>query len=380
MPLDRRANTGFALITTLVAVAIVLAGLAAGLAVYKSRSDASARDAMVQRQVSDMEAIATSLDAYMRWSGTAWTEDQVILVPLATLRDNGLPMTVGEHGGSADVTPWAQSYIVRAVRRSDGTRRGVIYSTGPFAPGLLRRSGTRRLRLTVLVAAVAAALTDRHLSAGAMTAGSTVVAGSGGGFTKDLADYVGFLAQPTAAVLVGFPDLTPSSDGPTSQPPGGTFHTAGRCGLARGGSWGDGVCPAGYKTITRYPHCGRFNANPVPFSAKSSPAGMVVFGEAFYVDASMDRLRTCVGEWCMGDWQPQWAYKSTHTDTVVLLQGAIIDQYTCRNREWGFPPAPPHTSGGLCVKHAEARRFGDDQCVAEAFQNTNSSDDVLCCR
>ena len=388
------AHSGFVLITTLMALGIVLVALAVAAGLYSSHATHATREAMIARQAEDMRAIAQSLDQYMRWAGGAWTVDQVYTIPMATLRDNGLAAAAGAIGGRVDVTPWLQSYAVKAVRRADGTTRGVVYATGAFSEGVLRRSGDAQGHLSGLVDAVAARPSAEGVSAGVVSPGSPSVTGSASAFAMDLSDFLGLVSAPSAVVLTGFPDLDPAGGGGTQVPPG-TFHTIGRCGLARGGVHGDGVCPSGYKTITRYPHCGDQNDNPVEFSAKASPAGMIVFGSAFYVDSRYTEQATCNPDngWCVAGFSK--APQRTHTDIVVTLEGGVLDQYTCQSRTWGWPRVSaavanaygssvlgddPSSACAYFGSGRAAAMSGDAQCAATNVSYHGGAYDALCCR
>lgn len=388
-PMAERRNTGFVLITALVAIAVLVAALAVGAAIYRARATDGRAARMAQTQASEMRSIAASLATYMNWADAAWAAGAVQTVPLATLRAHGLAAHLGQRFGRTGISPWGRTYVARAMIGSDGLTRGVVYVSGPPAAGLVKRSGYDGSgELATLAGTVARDLDEAGLHAGAVSAHSSRVAGVAGGFNMDAAPLLAVQDAPTAVVLLGFPELATSNElpPPTELPPG--WSTGTRCDVALADGDTDGVCPAGYARITYYPHCGPYNDRPVTFSAKGTPAGMVVFGSAYYVDSWLGAFSSeCVwdiahdrfGGCFIGGPPGMKVYPDAdHNTTVVLLQGAKLSEYTCSESTYGFHPVDPDASG--CVGGSTKEPFTrPGRCRANYWQYHGRGRDALCC-
>lgn len=384
---DGRHASGTTLIEALVVLVVgilVILVAASAVAWWTSRGSTA--------QVVD--AYAGDLRQFSR-AATTWINGNSGSIPLGAVSGpitvaglRTLPGGFARYGGVVGRTPLHQSYAAFAMRPAENERPQIVITeagatSGPVIERLrVNASADGILALKELVGARARSPGDWHVAI--IASGSTVAAGLQGGWTKDVAAWVGGPAVgPRLAVLVGFPDLDGSAP-PSEQP-----IPVGNCTVRRPTSVNLAACEVGEVEAARWPFCGRMNTTHHPqYDVYPSAVGQVTVGErtrSVPVPPSEVFLPPVrCSQWLSGSGYCPGQYVNYHRDTVILINDSeVMGDLDCETeiwwgsdrRPWTMPcmSDPQNNSSsylGACrveTKHPLLQLWG------------GSAEDVLCC-
>lgn len=386
---------GFALVETMIAVA-VLAAILVSMAVFvSSRHKAQASEDLIALQAREMALLATAVTDYMESASPSWPLLAPVEITVAQLQAAELlPEGFAVRGGSNGMTPFHQPYAIVGRKQPPGPGgagdgpQAVIFEGGEIPTARLVRGGIENTRMAIQGLKRSIAFNvhrDYKHPSGVVPAGATVVEGAGGSFTKPLAAFFagsGVVAatEAVAVTLVGFDDLLPT---PPEMPEVDSEQKWGRCNIVtpiKGGwpsAWQPPVCGLDkgvqMTEIQRIPMCGhRFG---LPWDAPDwtvYPSDIGAFATKKITTSDVVTLKdgwtaTAMGGGPGGGVEYVWswihgAYNTSSTREELLLNNEVVGGvHQCSYSGASQGGRAPSASGGWwqCEGHNTPRLPSD---------------------
>jgi len=327
------------------AVMIVVAAL--GAMWLQKQFAADARESYISAEAGDLGLLATAVTKYVATPPATWvakgTAYPILVTDLIAAGD--LVSGFANRNGALGTTPFFQTYqILGELDPTDGKPRVVITDDGTISNARLQRvnASTTAAGILALKMAIAAETAQKYkLAAATMASGTSLATGVANAWTKGLGAWIPAASPGAAAVLIGYPDLTPAGTNTNPKDKWGhcqvvTVTNQGLedaqtdyIGYLKTSCAAAAVCPAGMSELTRFPYCGSESYQVTPqYMVYPSDVGPITLGTDKQVTdtvalktgatTSCDINNNCKTVYLYG------SYDITQTDQLVLMGGAVV--------------------------------------------------------
>ncbi|HOV56405.1 MAG TPA: type II secretion system protein [Rhodanobacteraceae bacterium] len=325
----RKHEQGFSLIEALIVLTLLVGLSALVMMGMKTMTQSSSRENFVSVQAREMSLIRAAAKQYVTTNGSLFTAGTPKTIAITDLITAGLlPTDFAKRNGTIGTSPMFQPYVVIGLKDATGKVPIVVTEGSTPLGSRLQQMGMAANDAMVLAYKQQVAEEANKafkVVAGTVDKGSTVAKGVYGGFTKDLAAFLGAATSAAnAVVLQGFSDLevNPVDVSGSNKWKSCVFKQTDRSYYA-GNKYVLPSCPAGYTEVARTPFC-NYKATSLVYPSD--------VGSLFLSKREIDSRGRAVYQWsCDINLSPTCTPQPYYTDTEswdiffdIQLNGATI--------------------------------------------------------